>query len=257
MNALTILGLLVFGFMTAFFCVSVWLQRNDIVDVAWGLGFVLVAWASYFLGAGHLKSLLSSIPVTLWGLRLAYHTGIRMIGRPEDSRYAAWRTAWTTYFYLRSFVIVYMLQGFLLMIIALPVIAAHLTSYQCGYLWPIGLAIWVIGFACEVVADWQLKHFISQQQNHGKVCDVGLWRYSRHPNYFGEVTLWWGMYLLCLPHDYYVITLVGPLAITFLILYVSGVPMLEKEFENNQDYQLYKKRTSAFIPWFSKKTGAV
>jgi steroid 5-alpha reductase family enzyme len=244
------LMLCVFMIMAFFFLLSIPLRRNDIVDVGWGLGFALIAWAAYVLGDASGNVVIINWLVTLWAVRLVLHTGLRMIGKPEDSRYAAWRHDWKTFFYLRSFIYVYLLQGILMFVVTLPVAWANLYGAPVHPVWWFGLCVWIVGFSFEAIGDWQLKRFLADSANRGKICTVGLWRYTRHPNYFGEVTLWWGIYLMTLPHAAWYITLAGPLCITWLILYVSGVPLLEKPFEKNLAFQAYKNTTSAFFPWF-------
>jgi steroid 5-alpha reductase family enzyme len=240
--------------MSFWFVVSLLKKRNDVADVAWGLGFMLLAWTSFFIGAGSgLRGLLVNILVSAWGLRLAWHIYSRNKGKTEDYRYLAWRREWGKWFYLRSYLQIYILQGFLLFLIALPVLIIN-TNQSTSLRWfdLIGVAIWLLGFLFEVIGDAQLARFLKNPANKGKLMQSGLWAYTRHPNYFGEVTLWWGMWLIATPVPYGVLGVIGPITITFLILKVSGIPMLEKEMEKHPDFLEYKKRTSMFIPWFSK-----
>ncbi len=248
MNPLLLVAVSLFGYMTSWFVVSIIIKRNDIADVAWGLGFVFVAWLSFFISGFSIGALLVNILVTIWGLRLGAHIYKRNAGKDEDSRYLAWRKTWKN-FYVRSFFQVYMLQGVFLYLIALPVI--HINQSQSdvlGVLELVGLCIWGIGFYFEVVGDKQLKEFIANPLHKGKLMDRGLWQYSRHPNYFGEVTLWWGIFVFAvsLPYGFY--TIVGPLTITLLILYVSGIPLLEKKYEGRPDWEAYTQKTSMFFP---------
>lgn len=248
MNLYLILALCLFGYMTCWFVISVVTQRNDVADIAWGLGFVLLAWVSQFLSEYSLKAFLVNGLVTVWGLRLAVHIYYRLQTKPEDARYHQWRKRWR-WFYLRSFVQVYLLQGVLLYLIALPVIAInHSASTTFGFIELVGLFIWGLGFYFESVGDRQLKNFLTQPGNKGKIMDQGLWRYSRHPNYFGEVTQWWGIFLIALSIPGLVFTIVGPLTITVLILFVSGIPLLEKKYAGKPQYEEYKQQTSVFIP---------
>jgi steroid 5-alpha reductase family enzyme len=237
-------------YMTGWFIAAQIRGRNDIADVAWGLGFILVAVVSLIAGGVYsTRGLLVSGLVLIWGLRLALHIHSRNHGRGEDPRYRKWRDEWGKWFVLRSFLQVFMLQGMLLFMVALPIVFANTSTYQpLGWLDLLGLAIWLYGFSFEAVGDWQLLKFIRNPDNRGKLMTSGLWRYTRHPNYFGEVTLWWGIWLmtLALPGGWLII--IGPLTITFLILKVSGIPMLEKPYEDRADFQEYKRRTSAFFP---------
>lgn len=224
--------------------------RNDFADVAWGLGFVVVTGVSLVAGNTYsARGVLVAGLVLLWGLRLALHIHARNSGRGEDARYRQWREAWGRWFLLRSFLQIYLLQGTLLVVVAAPIIfASASTDTPWGIVDFLGLAVWLTGFLFEAVGDWQLLSFMRNPANKGKLMSSGLWRYSRHPNYFGEVTLWWGVWLIvcALPNGW--MTLLGPLTITLLILKVSGIPMLERHYAGRADYEAYKRRTSVFLP---------
>jgi len=182
------------------------------------------------------------------GTRLAWHIYHRNKNKPEDSRYLEWQKTWNN-FYLRSYLQVFLLQGVLLYLISLPVIFInHSATNDFGLLEIIGLFIWGLGFYFESVGDRQLKDFISNPANKGKLMDQGLWRYSRHPNYFGEVTQWWGIFLIALSLPGSFFTVIGPLTINILIIFVSGIPLLEKKYAGRPDFEKYKKKTSIFIP---------
>lgn len=248
MNYYFILVLTLLGYMTFWFVISVIKKRNDVADIAWGLGFVLMAWLSFFLAGYSFKALLVNSLVTIWGLRLALHIYNRNKNKPEDSRYLEWRKAWKN-FYLRSYLQVFLLQGIFLFLISLPVIYINLSvSSGFGIFEVLGLVVWVTGFYFESTGDRQLKEFVSNPVNKGKLIDKGLWRYSRHPNYFGEVTQWWGIFIIALSVPASFFTIIGPLTITTLILFVSGVPLLEKKYAGRTDFEEYKKRTSVFFP---------
>ena len=234
--------------MTFWFVVSVVKKRNDVADIAWGLGFVIMAWLSFLLSGFSIKALLVDILVTIWGLRLARHIYTRNKNKPEDSRYMEWRNTWK-HFYLRSFLQIFLLQGVFLYSISLPVIFInHAVLNSFGALEIVGLLLWALGFYFESTGDKQLKEFISNPANKGKLMDKGLWQYSRHPNYFGEVTQWWGIFVIALSISGSLFTVVGPLTITVLILFVSGVPLLENKYAGRPDFEEYKKRTSVFFP---------
>jgi steroid 5-alpha reductase family enzyme len=248
MNYYLILALCVFAYMTCWFIISLIKKRNDVADIAWGLGFIMVAWISFFLSGYSFTALIVNILITIWGSRLALHIYFRNKNKPEDTRYMEWRKTWKN-FYIRSFLQVFMLQGLFLYLISLPVIFInHLVSTNFGIIEFVGLLVWGVGFYFESTGDRQLKEFISNPQNKGKLMDKGLWRYSRHPNYFGEVTQWWGIFIIALSIPNSIFTIIGPLTITTLILFVSGVPLLEKKYEGRPDFEEYKKRTSIFIP---------
>ncbi len=249
-------GFLLFLFFCLAFAIGQWLRNNSIVDVGWGLGFVLIAFYTLFtLPQPSFKNIILTIFVSLWGLRLAMHVAKRNWKKPEDYRYAAMRERWgTKYVSLKAFFKVYMTQMILMYIIALPIISINSSTYP--NLQPIdlvGMFVWLIGYFFEVVGDKQLATFISKPQNKGKLMTQGLWSITRHPNYFGEATMWWGIFLLSIVSPYYYITIISPITITSLLLFVSGVPILEKKYKDRPDFQEYKKRTSIFIPWFPRK----
>ncbi len=250
MNYYASLSLTLFAYMSVWFFVSLLKKRNDVADVAWGLGFVLVAWVSFFLsGAGSARGLFTCALVTVWGLRLAWHIHARNKGKAEDYRYLTWRKEWGKWFYVRSYAQVYLLQGFLLFLIALPVLIINDSSGpSLNWLDVTGAAVWLFGFYFEATGDAQLARFIKDPGNKGKLMQSGLWAYSRHPNYFGEVAQWWGILLLALSVPSGWIGIIGPCTITFLILKVSGIPMLEKKMHEHPDFAEYAKRTSVFIP---------
>lgn len=255
MNAFAVLIFVLFVYMTFWFLVSVMKKRNDVADVAWGLGFVLMAWTSLFLfGASGVRGVLVCILVSAWGLRLAWHIHRRNKGRAEDYRYFAWRKEWGRWFYARSYVQVYLLQGFLLFLIVLPVLIINKSSMSpLGFFDVFGVMVWLFGMYFEAVGDAQLARFIQSPANKGKLMQSGLWAYTRHPNYFGEVTQWWGIWIVALAVPYGWLGVIGPMVITFLILRVSGIPMLEKKMESHPDFADYKKRVSTFIPLPRKK----
>lgn len=246
--------LLTFVFFTLFFLLGQAIGKNSIVDTAWGLGFVLIAHYSYWMGAGNTLSLILMVLVTLWGIRLATHIGLRNFKKPEDYRYVKMRESWGDHQMLNAFFRVYMLQGVLMLLIASPIIyTGTLESAPTGFTTYLGIVIWVIGFYFEALGDHQLKVFKADPANKGKLIDRGLWRYTRHPNYFGEATMWWGVWLVSLHGLAALPFILSPMLITYLLLYVSGVPLLEKKYEGRPDFEAYKKRTNKFFPWFPKE----
>lgn len=251
MNYFLILALFLLFYMSLWFVYSVLKRRNDVADVAWGLGFVLLTWASYLISADSgSRGLLVGLLVSAWGLRLAWHISSRHRGKVEDYRYQAWRKDWGKWFYLRSYAQVYLFQGGLIYLVAVPLLLINQSSgASLGWLDVAGVAVWLLGFVFEVVGDAQLARFVKDPANKGKLMQSGLWRYTRHPNYFGEVTLWWGIWLVALSVPYGFWSIIGPLTITILILKVSGISMLEKKMASNPEFADYKRRTSIFIPW--------
>jgi steroid 5-alpha reductase family enzyme len=238
------------AYMTAFFVVAVVRRDNSVADIAWGGGFVLVAVISLHLGAGWLpRPTLLTLLVSLWAARLSVHILERNRGRGEDPRYAAWRREWGRFWVVRSYLQVFLLQGTILLVVASGIIVVNTRSGDdLGALDRVGALVVLAGLAVETVADRQLARFARDPANRGRIMDRGLWRYSRHPNYFGEAVVWWGVFLVALsvPGSWW--TAVSPLLITFLLLKVSGVPMLERLMEGRPGWAEYKARTSAFIP---------
>lgn len=250
MNYYLYLALVLFVYMNFWFILSIRVRRNDIADVAWGLGFVLLSWVSLlFAGAYNFQNILLSTLMSIWGLRLSWHIGTRNRKKHEDFRYKKWREDWGKWLHLRSWLQVYMLQGTFLFLIALPVMIYHEQAPQpfSWYYLP-GIILWCIGFYFEAVGDYQLERFKKDPENKGKIIRSGLWKYSRHPNYFGEVILWWGIYLMCLHSIPFWPSIISPLLISYLIVFVSGVPMLEKKYKGNAEFEEYKKSTSIFFP---------
>ena len=249
--------LVVMTLMTGVWLLSLTKQDASIVDVFWGLGFVVVAWLTFLRPDGYLgrKILLTGL-ITLWGLRLAIYIFIRNWGHGEDRRYQAWRAQHGARFWWVSLFTVFWLQGGLLWIISLVVQVGELSPEPARLTWLdlLGTLVCLFGFAFEAVADWQLYRFKANPDNKGRVMNKGLWGYTRHPNYFGESLVWWGLFLITLatPGSGWVV--ISPLLITFLLLKVSGVTLLEKTIvDSRPEYEEYIKSTSSFIPWFSKK----
>lgn len=254
MNYYLTLIVILFVYMSLWFIVSLIKKRNDVADVAWGLGFTLMAWSSFILsGDFSTRGILVGILVSIWGLRLAWHIHARNKGKIEDYRYLAWRKEWGKYFYIRSYLQVYILQGMFLFLIVFPVLLINKnTGGALGWLDALGVLVWLFGFYFEAVGDAQLSRFIKNPANKGKLMQEGLWAYTRHPNYFGEVMQWWGIWIVALSVPSGWLGIIGPLTITYLILKVSGIPLLEKKMQENPDFAEYKRRTSMFIPNFKK-----
>ena len=225
-------------------------KKHDFIDIFWGLGFILAAAVSYLLGSKPASGLLMGVLVLIWGGRLSYYLGRRNIGRPEDFRYKAMREKWKKRFELVMFFRMYLLQFLLNAIIGFPIVYVNLQGARSPdfFTW-LGLIVWLCGFAFEVIGDEQLRRFKLKPEGKGKLMTTGLWAWTRHPNYFGEALTWWGLFLISLTGDISRFWLIfSPLLITFLLVYVSGVPLLEKKYEGRADWEAYKKRTAKFIP---------
>lgn len=247
-------ALVVFLYMNCVFIGAVLIKNNSIVDIAWGIGFICVAFVTLFLNEGIAarKGLVTAL-VFLWGIRLSAHVALRNKGKPEDFRYAKWRKQWGKWFIPRSYFQIFLLQGVLLLIISFPVILVN-RSQTAGLtlLDIIGVLIWCVGFFFESLSDHQLMRFKRNPAHKGLIMTRGLWRFSRHPNYFGEALIWWGIFAVVLSVEYGWTAIVSPLLITFLLLRVSGVTMLEKRYADNAQYAAYARKTNAFIPWIPK-----
>lgn len=231
-------------------------RRNDLADVLWGLGFIVIAWSTqWFAGMATARGLLVAALVTAWGARLVLHIHFRNRGRSEDSRYRKWREEWTAQgvFWIRTYFQVFLVQSLLLGIVASPLIWIVSSVESPWGLWDaLGVTVWGVGFFFEVVGDEQLRRFLRVRQP-GQFLQTGLWRYTRHPNYFGEVTLWWGLWLIACATPGGWMTVIGPLTLSGLILKVSGVPMLEAQYEGRPGWAEYRRRTSAFFPWVPRR----
>ncbi len=236
-----------------FFAIALLRKRNDLADVAWGIIFIVVAVYLFFRHPNNLNGLVVTILTCLWGIRLALHIGLRLGGSGEDFRYKAWREQWGQYFYWRTFFQVFLLQGFLAWLISFSaiVVFSKQVSIWHWYNW-IGGFLWCVGFVFETLGDYQLTVFRKNAFNKGHIITAGLWRYTRHPNYFGEVLQWWGIFFVALQGVFSLLALISPVTITFLILKVSGIPMLEKKYQGNPEFEAYKRKTSAFFPWRAK-----
>lgn len=244
-----------FLFFFLVFLIGQFKKDNSLVDIAWGSGFVLSALFNLILNpALGWKGILITICIFIWGLRLSYHIAKRNLGKPEDYRYVNMRKQWgTTFVPLKAFFQVYFLQMLIMYIVSLPVIYANTTTQTLHWYNWIGLFLWGLGFFFESFGDYQLKQFKKDPKNKGKIMDQGLWSLTRHPNYFGDSCMWFGIFFLAITNIYGLWILVGPALMTFFLVFVSGVRLLEKKYKGQPAFEDYKKRTSPFLPWFPKK----
>jgi steroid 5-alpha reductase family enzyme len=241
--------------MLLLWLISIPLRNASIVDIFWGPAFAIVALVGWFLGDGdHDRRTLLAALTTVWGLRLGMYLASRNLGHGEDARYARWRRRVEEAggnFTRRSLVMVFAMQGLLVIIVSLPIQAGQLaaTNKPLGALALAGMLLWLAGFLFEAIGDWQLRRFKADPANRGKVMDRGLWRYTRHPNYFGNACLWWGLWLVACDAPGLWWTAVGPALMTLLLLKVSGVALLEKSLAADKpQYAEYMRTTSAFLP---------
>lgn len=236
--------------MLVVWAVSVRLRDVSIVDVLWGPGFVVIALATFLTIGGSDRGFLLVTLTAIWGLRLAIHLGRRKYGSPEDYRYQAMRERIGPSFWLASLFVVFLLQGVIMNIVALPIVVGQRGSSPLNSLDVLGCGVWFAGLMMESIGDWQLTRFRADPANHGKVLDRGLWAYTRHPNYFGDFLVWWGLFLVGLAGSGEWWTIVSPLLMSVLLMRVSGVTLLEHSLkERKPGYADYVARTSAFFPW--------
>ena len=243
--------------MLVLWVISIPLKNVSIVDMFWGIGFVIVI-IIYALFSEHLftRELLVSTLVVIWGLRLSFYLMGRNYGKPEDFRYQEFRKHYGAQrYWWFSFFQVFLLQGALIMIVSLPLLGVHANTHadNLNVMDYIGIIVWIIGFIFESVGDYQLSQFKKGPNNKDKVLDSGLWHYTRHPNYFGDAMVWWsfGIFSIAAGSFWHII---GSLVMTYLIVKISGVALLEKSLdEKKPEYRDYINRTSAFFPWFPKK----
>jgi steroid 5-alpha reductase family enzyme len=250
---------LVVAMMTLLWGLSLRLKDSSIVDAFWGVGFVIVNWC-YFAWAtdfqfDHIRGQVLAAMVTLWGVRLSLHIGLRNAGKPEDKRYQAFRAEAGAGYWWYSLFKVFLLQGIILWNLSSIFWLTHYSTIPTlGTFEYIGIALFAVGFFFETVGDWQLRRFQQRPTNKGKVLKTGLWRYSRHPNYFGEAVIWWGFFLFALGTKGGWLYVFVPFFMNFLLRFLSGVPMLEEDLQQTKpEYKNYMRETSAFLPMPPRK----
>jgi steroid 5-alpha reductase family enzyme len=233
-------------------------KNVTIADSLWGLGFVLIAWLTFFRTEGFLAlKLIITILVTLWGLRLFSHMITRSRGKAEDPRYGEWRKKHGKSFWFVSLYKVFLVQALFQWCIAFGIQYGQISKMPSSLtlLDLLGVFIWIAGFVIESLADRQLKQFLADPINKGRIMNRKLWKYSRHPNYFGESLMWWGLFFIVLSTPWGLWTIVSPMLINYTLLKLTGVTLMEEtQFKGNMEYQQYILQTSSFIPWFPKKT---
>ena len=246
--------------ITSFFAIQK--RRNDFADVIWGPGFLLSGIALLLFKIKFSdgfevndRKLCILVLTAIWALRLFLHIGVRNLKKPdEDARYLKMRRSWGDEWRSKSYTRVFILQGAIMLVIALPIyITISSPSVPLDYWSAIAIAIWLFGFVVESLADQQLSVFVKDPSKKGKIMSSGLWSWSRHPNYFGEIVQWWGIFLLSLPVGQAWISVLSPIGITFMILKISGVTMLENQMRDRPGYKEYQAKTSQFFLWPPKK----
>jgi len=254
LNLLGIVALVILIYVHLVFAIALIIKDNSIMDIAWGAGFVIVSLVLlFYTDLISTRQLIITGLITVWGARLSGFIYARHRKRGEDYRYKNWREKWGDHWVIRSYLQVFLLQGLIMLILCLPLI--RIASAQPQFLTFfdfVGVLLWAVGFIFEAVGDYQLRRFKAKPEHKDKIMTSGLWSYTRHPNYFGESVLWWGIGLLAVSIPMGWLTLISPLTMTILLLRVSGVTMLEKKYEDNPEYQRYKLQTPAFFPRFQK-----
>jgi len=255
MNIFLVAGITIFTYMVLFYLVARILKNNSIIDIGWGSGFIVIATILLIATKDiYPRTVILVFMILLWGLRLTIHIYNRNKGKPEDFRYASWRQSWGNKEPWIAFYKIFMFQGLIMFIISFPLILTFTTNNESirltGF---IGIALFIAGFLIETVGDYQLTAFRQKQNNKGKIITTGLWKYTRHPNYFGEALLWWGIGIYAVSGMSDLPALISPLVMTLLLRYVSGVPMLERKYEGRKDFTDYAEKTPVFIPFIGRK----
>ena len=256
MNLFIVSAIFLFIYMNVAFVVSLVKKNNGFADVFYGGGFLLIALISYLYSRYNSSSFILLLLVAMWAIRLIVRIYLRNRNKDEDYRYKKMRDNWGKNVVVRSYLQIYISQGIVIYIVALPIIflAAFNNLSNIFIFLIIGILGWLIGFLFEFIADLQLDRFIKNPENKGQLLTTGLWKYSRHPNYFGEALIWWSVAVFVLGGIYFnlglmsLVIFVSPILITYTLLRYSGVPMLEKKAQEKPGWDEYKRKTSVFIP---------
>ncbi len=246
-------ALMMFVFMIGSFFIGHIKQNNSMsADVAWGIGFIMIALYSlaqqpYIVA----RQILVTMLICFWGLRISIFLLWRGWGKGLDPRFAELQKNWGSLLPLYSFIFIFMGQGFITLMMSTSIICIiNNQTSGLNIIDIIGASIWLSGFCFEIVSDLQLYFYLKNPVKKYPIMKEGLWRYSRHPNYFGEMLMWWGIWVISLSTPYALISIISPLTITLMLLYVSGIPAAEKQMAHIPEYEQYKKETPMLIPWF-------
>ena len=239
--------LLILSMMTIVYVISLIKNDYSVIDVFWPLGFLLVA--SYILDYGYvINHTVIKIFVTIWALRLSFYLLYRIVKHGPDKRYRELQREWGKHHRIHAFFKVFMLQGAFMFLIAMPITTAtYVIETNILSLW-LGSLIWLFGFLLELGADIQLYTFKQKSVNKGKYLMTGLYKYSRHPNYLGEIILWYGIALIAIPNEYWYLSILGPTVLLFALYKFSGVPYAERNASKSPAYQVYMEKTGAIFP---------
>lgn len=243
-----------FLWMTGWYWVARFLGRTDIVDMVWWLSYGLIALILFIVFSPSWLAIFPLVFVIVWSVRLVIHILHRLNNHSEDSRYAAFRVSWWQYFYLKSYLFIFLLQWLFIAIISLPLLFLFTKDSVLTPQYSIGAVLWIVWFLCEYLADRQMNIFRANTENIWKIIQTWLWKYSRHPNYFGELLMWWSLWLMSFNSVESFIWILSPLLLTYLIVFVTGIPLLEKALTKRQWFETYKKTTNILIPGPRKNT---
>lgn len=247
LETLLLTALICLGFFIVCGLIGLFKKRGDVADIAWGLGFIVVSWTSWILSSSTLFGAAVNSLVTLWGIRLASHIYLRNRNRAEDFRYLSLRSKWKQFFPLRFFVEIFLFQALILYAVAFPIIWIHLhPESQSWEFFSAASILWLIGFTYEAVGDYQLLRF--KINGRKALLTEGLWKTTRHPNYFGEILQWWAIWAIAIPARHGLFLIFSPLLITFLIIKISGIAPLEEKMRTNPEFQSYAKNTPILFP---------
>jgi steroid 5-alpha reductase family enzyme len=255
LNTFLLAFLVIMILMTTLWIISVLIKNASIVDPFWGFGYVLAGTFYYFMSDGlDTRKTILLILVIIWGMRLSIFLGWRNFGKGEDFRYQKFRKDYgEKRYWWFSFFQVFLLQGVLMWIVSVTLLGGQFYQNNLNVIDFIALVVWTIGFVFEAGGDFQMAKFKANPSNKGKVMDKGFWKYTRHPNYFGDAMVWWAFGLFSVAAGSY-LPLIGSLVMTILLLKVSGVSLLERTLKDTKpQYKEYMTKTSSFVPWFPKK----
>jgi len=251
---LTVGGATLFMMMSVLWLIGMRIRNAAIVDAGWGAGYAVMAWLAFaFLDGMIARNVLVASMVSIWGLRLAWHLLADRIlaGKPEDGRYEELRRKWGASIELKFFIF-FQLQALMILALSLPVYLIMMNpDSSLSWLEWTGAALWCIGIAGEALADRQLARFKRSPGSVGKTCRVGLWNYSRHPNYFFEWIIWAAYFLMAIPAPHGWLAIVSPAVMLLVLTRLTGIPLTEAQAlkSRGEEYRSYQKTTSAFIPW--------
>jgi steroid 5-alpha reductase family enzyme len=241
---------------TIAFVISLIVKDASIADIFWGIYFSAVAICLLAISKRSIVQVIDALMVIIWGVRLTWHIGARKIGKPEDFRYQKYRKEWGRSFALRSYLNHFIFQSLLAVTISATTIVAAQSGYifnTLGFWQYLGILIWLVGFCFESISDRQLSNFIKTRKSKNKIMQNGLWKFSRHPNYFGEILQWWGLWVYVINLPLGPRAIISPITITFFIIFVSGIPLIEERYRKNKNYQRYAKGTSILVPFYPKR----